>query len=62
MKTNEGVIKVLEELRDFFKSRNVTGWIKRTEYSIEEVKDGEKPLEIILDNFVGTGMGSLRSY
>jgi hypothetical protein len=59
MKTDERVIKILEELKDFFKSRNVTGWIEKTKYSIKKIKGGEDRIESILDDFVGAGMGSL---
>lgn len=58
METKTKIIQSLELLKNFFEKHNVFGWTKRTRQAIQQI-ELEKDSKIILNDFVGVGMGSL---
>lgn len=58
METNQRIIATLEQLQLFFKKYSVDGWTKRTKEAIELIQRG-KDRNAVLDNYIGSGMGSL---
>lgn len=59
METNSKIKEVLAELKDFFDQHDENDWSLRTQRAIQKINESEVNTSIILNDFVGAGMGSL---
>ncbi|HLP96132.1 MAG TPA: hypothetical protein VK168_18950 [Saprospiraceae bacterium] len=59
MQNEARITAILEELKDFFDRHKVNGWSGRAQHAIQQINEGNLNISIILNDFVGAGMGSL---
>jgi hypothetical protein len=59
METATKIIKILEQLKDFFVLHNVGAWTSRTHIAIQQINERKLNIKTILNDFVAAGMGSI---
>lgn len=58
METKSLIITTFEKLLHFFEKHQVSGWTQRSKQAIERIRK-EQNYKTVLNDFIGTGPGSL---